>query len=768
MNLFKLKTTVILMFILSLLLLGATPDKGMDTSAVSLPKAADFTRVIVKLKVPNLEALTAESTRYKVIRPGESFPQAGYEADLNLKTAIHQVADSVLFQLNGKGYTVTRTFSVIPYLALDVSPDAKTALDSIAEVESVKQSQYFIVGNPDIYKDREKSAALSGGAPGLSSPALTNTVNIVGASDAWTMGFTGEGYYVAMLDTGIRNSHNFFAGKDIVEKCYSIESHCPNGLTEDDGPGSAAHHSSIYAAWDHGTWVTGVAAGHRTDDTLNGVAKASNIIAVQVCSRYEDCSFIGYPGRCVVENEEDVLSGLEYIYSLRGVYPIAAVNMSLGDQQQHGTACDGDPDWGIITTIVTNLKDAGIASVAASGNEGYCNGINAPACISDVISVGGSTDGDSEWSGSNWHDTLLDLFAPCHQIYTSKGASNTNYGTVWSGTSLAVPHVVGAFALMKQACPDASVDDLLTALETTGVDVYPSGCGTQPPTPRIQIDDAIDSLTDSITVTSPNGGFSYPRGFRLPIAWTTCGIGGDVMLVALAETLSYLIETSHPYNGSPYEWTIPNDFPYGRSRIQVSQGGLIDYSEYFRVGNIDVTTPVAGRSFDRGVTIPITWNTDGLTGNVMIVAESNFTSYVIESSHPYNGSPYNWRVPSTFPFGTCRIRVFQDYVNGYSGDFTIGAIKVSRPRDGQMAGTGSNLSIEWTPYSITGNVMIVAEINQTSYVISSSYPASGSPYIWYIPLNFQTGDCRIRVFQDQVNGYSGTFRIYGIAEIPPR
>lgn len=759
MNIFKQKTTVILVFILSVLLLGAAPSRHLDTNSVSLPKAEVYTRVIVKLDVPNLETLTFESTKYKAIRPGETFPQAGYEADLNLKTAIANVADAVLYQLNGKGYIVNRRYSVIPYLALSVSTDARSILESLKEVEGIKESKSYKVGDLDMYTEQEKSAVSSSGNPGVSSPKLDNTVNIVGASDAWTMGFTGEGYYVAMLDTGIRNDHLFFEGKDIVEKCYSILSHCPNGSTEDEGEGSAAHHANNFAAWDHGTWVTGVAAGHRANDTLNGVAKNANIIAVQVCSHYNDCSFIGYPAPCVAENEEDVLSGLEYVYSLRGEYPIAAVNMSIGDQQQHGAVCDADQNWGIISAIVTNLKNVGIASVAASGNDGFCNGINAPGCISDVISVGGSTDADNEWQFNNWHSTLLNLFAPCDQINTSIGTGNNQYNTVISGTSLAVPHVVGAFALMKQACPDADVDDLLTALETTGEDVFPIGCGQQPATPRIQIDDAIDSLNDSITVTSPNTGYSYPRGYRLPIAWTTCGIGGNVMLCALADTLSYLIETSHPFDGSPYEWTIPNDFPYGRCRIQVGQGGLIDYSSYFRVGNIDVTYPDAGHAFGRGVTIPIQWNTDGLIGNVMIVGETNFASYLIETAHPYNASPYNWTIPANFPYGTCRIRIIQDFVEDYSSDFIIGDIDVLEPHEGQLVHPGANLSIEWIPYGITGNVMIVAESNSTSYIVTTSYPADRSPYIWSIPGTFPTGTCKIRIFQDQVNGYSDKFEI---------
>ena len=67
-------------------------------------------------------------------------------------------------------------------------------------------------------------------------PQLDGTVNLVGAATAWSWGFTGSGWYVAILDTGIRSTHQFFAGKSIVEACFAKGADgvggagdCPNG-----------------------------------------------------------------------------------------------------------------------------------------------------------------------------------------------------------------------------------------------------------------------------------------------------------------------------------------------------------------------------------------------------------------------------------------------------------------------------------------------------------------------------------------------------------
>ncbi len=72
----------------------------------------------------------------------------------------------------------------------------------------------------------------------------------------------------------------------------------------------------------------------------------------------------------------DQLKGLEYVYSLRGTYNIAAANMSLGGGS-YSSFCDDD----YLKPIIDNLKATGIATVIATGNESMCNSIRAGVCI---------------------------------------------------------------------------------------------------------------------------------------------------------------------------------------------------------------------------------------------------------------------------------------------------------------------------------------------------------------------------------------------------
>jgi subtilisin family serine protease len=478
-----------LVLLIPLPIVAAEGEEQQDTLSPysRLVKTADekgFAKVILKLQVKNIRHLTAQSTGYKTVGPGRTFPSAGIRADLDLEKAIHNAAFSVLHQLNGMNYRVNHTYSTLPYLALDVSAEVLAVLPSIPGVLVIYEDK---PGKPMDYRNAGNSSkhplenpVIS---PGGDPPMLNTSTGLVGATDAWSMGFTGSGWYVAILDTGIRRAHQFFQGKIIKEACFSANQDCPNGDSSMIGTGAAEHYESIYYGYDHGTHVAGIGSGQY--DGMAGIAKNSNIIAVQVFSRFgpEYCG--GEP--CVLSYDSDQVKGLEYVYSLRGTYSIAAVNMSLGSGY-YNSYCDSEPH----KAAIDNLKSVGIPTVIAAGNDGYCGYISSPACISSAVAVGASNDSDREAYFNNWHDSLLDFFAPGVSIYSSTGETDSGYQSR-SGTSMAAPHVTGAWALLRQASPTASVEQIFNALESTGIPVT-TLCSGGDTCPRIQVDEAIKIL----------------------------------------------------------------------------------------------------------------------------------------------------------------------------------------------------------------------------------------------------------------------------------
>ncbi|MEW5823162.1 MAG: S8 family serine peptidase [Pseudomonadota bacterium] len=352
-------------------------------------------------------------------------------------------------------------------------------------------------------------------------PTLTQSIPLIGGSVASGFsGYTGSGQTVAILDTGVEKTHDFMDGKVVSEACYSSNyapdsatSLCPGGVTESTASGSGVNCTGI-SGCDHGTHVAGIAAGRSS--TMTGVAKNASIIAVQVFSRFDNTTYCGGASTCVLTYNSDQIRGLERVYALRSTYNIAAVNMSLGGGK-YTSYCDSDSR----KTIIDQLAAAGIATVIASGNSSYTDAVGAPGCISTAVTVGSTTKDDVVASYSN-SASMVDLLAPGSSIYSSITGNAYGYK---SGTSMATPHVAGAFAVLKSASPSATVSQAQSALQSTGVNITDGRNSITKP--RIQVDAAVnqiipgsaatpadfngDSKSDLLLYTQSNGGGTVMR-----------------------------------------------------------------------------------------------------------------------------------------------------------------------------------------------------------------------------------------------------------------
>ncbi len=327
-------------------------------------------------------------------------------------------------------------------------------------------------------------------------PSLAESVPLIGANEAWAQGYDGAGWAVAVLDTGAAPDHPAFEGKVVAEACFSgaydsEASLCPDGEQVQIGTGAGASCPGDVLGCEHGTHVAGIAAG---GGSVPGVASAGDLIPVQVYSRFEGatCTDRGLTSPCALTWTADQISALEWVYEQRSGLSVAAVNMSLGGASVRSNACDDDPRKAIIDT----LRSVGIATVIAAGNGGQSDGVSAPACISSAISVGASTDADAVATFSNVAE-ILDLFAPGVGINAPVPAGYENK----SGTSMAAPHVAGAWAILKDKHPGASVFDILSALVESGVMIEDDRSGGYVNRPRVQVDAALLELDPAPTST---------------------------------------------------------------------------------------------------------------------------------------------------------------------------------------------------------------------------------------------------------------------------
>jgi subtilisin family serine protease len=404
----------------------------------------------------------------------------------------------VLARIQSYSHKLVHRYGTVPMLALEIGP---SALAELAAAPLLVES---------VVEDR------------ILRPLLIDSVPLIEADQAAAAGYDGTGTVVAIVDSGVDASHPFLAGKVVEEACFSSDmagisqSVCPNGAQQQVGPGAAA--PCTLDGCVHGTHVAGIAAGSNGDAfgfPISGVAPGAQLAAVQVFSQIDDFFACGGFAPCLGAFASDLIAGLEHVYSLRTSRTIAAVNLSLGEGR-FTSPCDDEP----YKPIIDNLKSAGIATVVAAGNAGFTDALASPACISSAVSVGATTIVDMVAAFSN-AAPFLALLAPGDPILSSLPGANFGY---LSGTSMAAPHVAGAWAILRQAAPTATPDQILEALRDHGLPV--TDPRTAPPlvTPRIQVFQALSSL---VTVDNP-----VPVLSALLPSRTTVGVGAFTLTAA--------------------------------------------------------------------------------------------------------------------------------------------------------------------------------------------------------------------------------------------
>jgi subtilisin family serine protease len=140
------------------------------------------------------------------------------------------------------------------------------------------------------------------------------------------------------------------------------------------------------------------------------------------------------------------------------------------------------------------LKEQGILVVASAMNEGRTGGLGLPACLSDVIAVGATYD-DGPWVDqmidfSN-RDAAIALLAPGASLDTSQLGGGV---ASFAGTSASAPLVTACAAVLRQARPDTTVDQVRAALTTSPTIVTDGVTGRQ--WPRLDCEAALAALPE--------------------------------------------------------------------------------------------------------------------------------------------------------------------------------------------------------------------------------------------------------------------------------
>ena len=298
------------------------------------------------------------------------------------------------------------------------------------------------------------------------SGALSESVPLIGGDRVHLLGYTGRGVTVAILDSGIDETHPDLAGRIADEACFCRNADgagcCPNGETTQSGSGAAADDHG------HGSNVAGIVASRGVVAPV-GVAPEVTLVVVKVLdsnNRFGSTS--------------QVISGLDWLIDHHP--EVRVLNMSLATDALFSGFCDSTNAFtAAFASAINTLRSRGTIAFVCSGNDRSSTMMAAPACASNAVSVGAvydsnvgpfarlgcsdaatATDQITCFSNSN---STLDLLAPGAVItsdYLRGGRSS------FFGTSQASPHAAGAAAVLLQINPDLAPDDVERLLKTTG------------------------------------------------------------------------------------------------------------------------------------------------------------------------------------------------------------------------------------------------------------------------------------------------------------
>jgi subtilisin family serine protease len=327
---------------------------------------------------------------------------------------------------------------------------------------------------------------------GKRAATLDHSVPQIGAPAAWAAGYTGAGVTVAVIDTGVDQTHPDLAGREIAEANFA------------GTPDNVDHYG-------HGTHVASTVAGTgaKSGGRYRGVADGVSILDVKVL---DDFGF---------GSDSGIIAGMEW--AARQGADIA--NLSFGNQDTPQV----DPVEQAVESLTAQY---GTLFVVAAGNDGPSAGtILSPGSAPSALTVGGVDRADQLYNRSSRGPTVgdgaikPDITAPGVEIVAAKAAegqigtpAEDGYVSL-SGTSMATPHVAGSAALLRQEHPDWTGQQIKAALSasatpTAGLTAFEQGAG------RVDVARAITQTVVSEPTSVSLGVVAWPHDDDQPVTRT--------------------------------------------------------------------------------------------------------------------------------------------------------------------------------------------------------------------------------------------------------
>lgn len=258
----------------------------------------------------------------------------------------------------------------------------------------------------------------------------------IDAPEAWDVAREAPDVVVAVIDTGIRLTH-----EDLAQNLWTNpadQTHGFNALTDTHDPTDDNG---------HGTHLAGIIGA--VGDNGKGGAGVAWQVRIMAC-KFLDSTANGY--------SSDAIACIEFARS----HGARVLNLSWGGPEYSES----------LSNALWTAGQDGIVVAGAAGNNAADTDLTpyypASLPLDNLVAVGASTRSDSMWTLSDYGAHSVALFAPGASIY-STGADGDSAYISRSGSSMAAACVSGALALLCQREPGAGprerVGRLLAAVD---------------------------------------------------------------------------------------------------------------------------------------------------------------------------------------------------------------------------------------------------------------------------------------------------------------
>ncbi len=466
------------------------PYAPIDPDVIKELSAKGQTTFIVHLKArADLRPARQAATRTERLRTAVSLLQATAERSQAPLRAL-------LEKQRQEGHVSrVRPYWIFNGIAVTGDMTALTAIAARPEVARIRANRTIRLDPPIASASARPEAIMWG-------------IQRIGADRVWQeLGITGRGVVVASLDTGVDWTHpalrhQYRGAADGIDHNYNwfdVTGTYPIAPGDDNG---------------HGTHTMGIMVGDDGAGNQIGVAPGARWIAVKV---FDDRG---------TASVADLHAGFQWILAptdLNGQNPDPTrapdiLNNSWGARNGAYTEFWDD---------IAALRAAGIFVVFSAGNRGEDGpgSVGSPGSYPHSFNVGATDPNDlltsfSSLGPSFWGEIRPNITAP--GAYIRSSTPGGLYDT-YSGTSMAAPHAAGAAALLLEADPTLSPEDIATFLEETAVDLGEPGRDNAYGAGRL---DAYRATQWAITAGKLSGTVYHMDGTPLPNA-TVTGIRQD-------------------------------------------------------------------------------------------------------------------------------------------------------------------------------------------------------------------------------------------------